>query len=41
MSKQHEAGADKTHGVEQVPHARGEGPQRYIADNDETKDQDR
>jgi len=40
MPKKDEGRADKTHEVEQVANPRGERPQRYVADNDETKDQD-
>jgi hypothetical protein len=41
ISKQYEGRADKTHEVEQGANPRGEWSQRYVADYDETKDQDR
>src|SRR5258708_7637682 len=41
MPKKYEARADKAHDVKQVANPRGERSQRYIADNDETKDRDR
>jgi hypothetical protein len=40
MQKKHEARADKTHEVKQVANPRGERSQRYVADNNETEDQD-
>ncbi len=41
MPKKYEARAGKTHEVKQVANPRGKGPQRYVADNDETKNQNR
>jgi hypothetical protein len=40
MPKKYEGRADKTHDVKRVANPRGERSQRYVADNDETKDQD-
>jgi len=40
MLKKYETRADKTHEVKQVANPRGERPKRYVADKDETKDQD-
>ena len=40
MPKKDETRADKTNEVKQVANPRVERPQRYVAANDETKDQD-
>jgi hypothetical protein len=40
MPKKYEARAGKTHEVKQVANTRGERSQRYVAADDETKDQD-
>jgi len=40
MPKKYQARAEKAHEVKQVANPRGERPQRYVADNHKTKDQD-
>jgi hypothetical protein len=40
MPEKYQGRADKAYEVEQVANPRGERSQRYVADNDEAKDQD-